>query len=509
MLSVAQLPLPSTHPASLELELFDAGPVLDPDYGVMDFSESLRMFRMSHSDDKDFLQELQRYDAGVRVKCILCDRKISSEALCPSCGQGLYCSTHCRDEDKPFHRHVCGCIDRMPDETRPSKHHARVVYFPPSRDHPEIIWVKFAFDRMAGKLRLHFTSDQEDIAVWIGEHAQPGTTAQAWVAPMAWKGYGLSRKFGHGLALCGAARATGNKASDLNRCLMHLAKPGQLLPRFGIEFLFAYFTTPGGAFVGVADVDLRDLQHAVDLYVTHPQNSIIPSPQRTGLQHVQGIKYNLVDHPLNQALGVTKPSETVTACGCEWGFGLAAKGLALAQPFELGLRWIVRLGSLEDMAECMDESLDPKSWTDDLLLLRALGPALQPGEDFSVDPETGEVAGELVCASPVTRLHSAVVHHAYRSGLHPAHVSALISFVGMLNAPETSDEVREGADFSAYWETWKEEQVDKGNLIQHVASPYTLEEELPAGRVPHPVVEEAIKRLATKRIESGQTRVFR
>ncbi|ROT37844.1 hypothetical protein SODALDRAFT_351058 [Sodiomyces alkalinus F11] len=472
-----ETPQPLCHPTCMELILFPSGPITFRN-DMLDLQESVGMFRMSHPQDKSFRHYLEKYELSSRPNsCIRCPRASTEDASCASCEYGLYCSAGCRDEDKTFHQHLCRSINET-EERRPSSRHYRVAYFPPDREYPEFIWVKIVLDAEEGKLRFHFTEDDEDIEALCWSYQDPGE-AMSWMAPLAWAGYQLHRPFGHGLALCGAGRRRGNTASELNRCILNFAKPGHILPRFGPEFLFAYAVSPAGNFLCPEDVAPRDVQHAVDVYVTNPQHSVVPAPGRSRVKTKQAIKYNAPDDPLNRALGVTDRMERVSVC--EDDFGFAPYAFLIGKTLDMQIRWRVRIGGFGHFvaSRLMDESIRPRRAPQDGPMMRLLCPliGMVPGGSMAVKEEAGqpenEIQGKYVWNPAI--FGSVIVEHVWGSGPHPAHVDAVMDYLAHV---ETTGAEGTEEGLAAFWEEWKERETAKGNLVRHVPSPFALEAEL-------------------------------
>jgi hypothetical protein len=88
------------------------------------------------------------------VLCNVCLEK--SDIPCPGCGNALYCSEKCLQDDQEQHRTVCNQFTDDEVLTRPSPYRYRAIHFPVDADTPQFIWLL-----MNGPRGGHSVSDND------------------------------------------------------------------------------------------------------------------------------------------------------------------------------------------------------------------------------------------------------------------------------------------------------------------------------------------------------------
>ncbi|KAF3045029.1 hypothetical protein E8E12_004798 [Didymella heteroderae] len=78
-----------------------------------------------------------------------------------------YCSRACQKRDWKLHKTLCDQFKNFQDEHRPSPDHRRVIFFPPDKDSPRFVWLKYKGSR---KCMFH---DVDDFRKYIPGMATP------------------------------------------------------------------------------------------------------------------------------------------------------------------------------------------------------------------------------------------------------------------------------------------------------------------------------------------------
>ncbi|KAK7942592.1 uncharacterized protein PG986_011705 [Apiospora aurea] len=213
-------------------------------------------------------------DPEIRKRCGYCEQPGKNH--CARCKDALYCSRECQVKDHPLHKALCKAYGDFTDAKRPSKSHVRAILFPAAETTPKLVWIEqkvaegkttIYADKHLGRYRMTFnlTSVNANLEV-IGRET-----------------------IGHGLVGLSESNCPA-PGCVLNKSYMALGEPAHMMPRFGNLIFLA--TKPDPAFKGhnvvLADVDLRDLRHALDNLQLHEMNHAAGPPERlaTLTEHV-------------------------------------------------------------------------------------------------------------------------------------------------------------------------------------------------------------------------------
>ncbi|KAM0324594.1 hypothetical protein ACHAQA_007982 [Verticillium albo-atrum] len=465
-----------TCPSLVTIKLVPAGIIMRNEHeqhNTIDFEASLHQY---HIDASNAPPEMTQDCEAIRQKCIRCERETT--VACPSCDAARYCSEACLANDAAFHEQVCGQMEKMSSDTRPSPSHFRLVYFPPEATAPSFIWAKVEFYRASGQIIFRF--DNHSISTWT--KAQ-GYDTKSWVAALGAQLSIFDHPLGHGLSLLGAQRAHDDATPrDINWAVQSLGKPGHITPMFGTVFGFAYKTDMNGSFVSMSDTGLRDLTHVVDALLQPPCHPACPAPARALYPICAALRFADLSSPWQAALN--GPAMELTAMPLK-------RGYCLAVPFSLGLRWMVHP---TPMPQGMQATT---TWNPEDPLARLFGSIAFLCHDVSTE-------GVESVRTSFQRLyfwHGFSVTHVYGGVVHPRHVEGLLAYLKL------SGRIKGGASedgFRGWWEDWKDGLVSSGQDVGCVQGPYIQEDETKAREVAFPYIEGCLESLKGMREGGGR-----
>lgn len=384
-----------------------------------------------------------------------------------------------------MHERVCGKIEQLTAETRPSNDHHRVFYFPTDGEKPEAIWLRAEFSRTEGNIT--FRLDQEEIQDWAEERVG---RLQSWQVPLASQSNIINKRLGHGVLLLGLGCKGPNGPNDVNQCHRNLAKPGHIIDIFGPMFVVGYQVDPvPDNFKRFHDVNLRDLQHCVDVILQNPHNPVVPAPGRSRLQHKSALMVSHLGQPWNIKAGVTDLILPV----CIQEQALECSDFPIAKAFEMGLRWYIRP---LPVPEAVEPGVRWQPFTDGAARLFHHVVWLEKEHVDEPDEEGGTRTATSLNAHfyHMEFWRSVLIHHLYGHAIHPMHVNAAIEFV---QRAEDNGQALNQPRFERFWAFFRDREVKRGNLIQHVPSPYEAESQPPSARgmAPNPEAEGLLRLL--------------
>lgn len=412
-------------------------------------------------DNEDDLLISQEKKPVSRLLCLQCDNETEAEYKCKSkeCILGRYCSDSCRDKDMPFHKKVCGQLEKT--ESRPPGHRQfRAWLFPHDSEKPQATWLYAEYNQEDGKLRFKF--DQPSVLAW----SRGRDKIDGWASPYCRQATSRNYPLGHGILVVGLSGLKKSKttAADVNRSINALGpKPGHVQPETGIVFLVGYEASgnlsdakrsrlitprPHHDFCHFIDVDLRDLQRGVDC-IRHAANYPVTSgvTTRQGFPTIPALKINRMACPWNRALGITNPVEKIV---CHANVHLIE--IPVAKAFQMGLRWMIRAVpmplNLQEMPtwSCIDYDF----------------PSLF---EHVVSGVGGSIQTLRVWSSFTVSNHN-------MAPIEPLHLKAVCEYV---DKAEAKGEVLDRAGLEEYWQEYVRARAKEGVVIK-LGSPLYLED---------------------------------
>jgi hypothetical protein len=98
--------------------------------------------------------------SGPESLCALCSEPGN---LCTECQGIRYCSSKCREEDRPTHEALCKTFIQFANQRQPTPKHSRAILFPAKSGRPRWVWLKSKDERtIAAFLNVPSTKDTTD-----------------------------------------------------------------------------------------------------------------------------------------------------------------------------------------------------------------------------------------------------------------------------------------------------------------------------------------------------------
>ncbi|KAI1399818.1 hypothetical protein F4819DRAFT_399059 [Hypoxylon fuscum] len=229
--------------------------------------------------------------------CIVCNK--SDTQFCNRCRSTRYCSKVCQRADWPTHKLLCAPFSNFDATKRPSKDHFRAIFFPASKEKPELIWLHCPWDYIEEEGPFQ----HPDTKAFLGKDAFSKET------PIQYNPI-LERKVADTVRVCyrdtflidGSRPNESIKAITSTESYQSHDWRGPILA-YGREGL-------GVGPVACKDLDMNDFRHVTDFFLSYGRELASGTKQPVG-EMVKGVRINclgdqkILDKPKFEAVEVT------------------------------------------------------------------------------------------------------------------------------------------------------------------------------------------------------------
>ncbi|KAI1105466.1 hypothetical protein F4804DRAFT_304024 [Jackrogersella minutella] len=211
----------------------------------------------------------------IKSPCIMCNT--SNARFCDRCKNIRYCSKSCQRADWPTHKFLCVAFSRF-DQKRPSNEHFRAIFFDPTKETPEFIWLHCPWDYDRDEPYQFPNTDP-----FLGTGIMTGTTSIIY-NPV------LRRSLDDQILACyhDTFLTDGSKTNESIAAVTATS-----------IYQFDHWRGPVLAcgMTGIRDehtcrdLDMCDFRHVIDYFLAHAYLPALP-PQQSVIEKIKGVRIN-------------------------------------------------------------------------------------------------------------------------------------------------------------------------------------------------------------------------